>query len=69
MYVYMYIHTAITDAGLAHLQQLPLQHLDLSGTAITEAGLAHLQQLPMQHLDLCFCNITDAGLTYFNRRV
>jgi hypothetical protein len=39
----------ITDAGLVHLQQLPLQHLVLyQCTAITDGGLEHLQHLPLQ---------------------
>ncbi len=58
--------TKITDAGLAHLQELKgLTHLDISRCyEITDAGLAHLQKLKgLTHLNISWCKqITDAGL-------
>jgi hypothetical protein len=36
-------HTRISDAGMAHLAQLPrLQELVLNGTQVTDAGLVYL---------------------------
>jgi len=60
-------YAAITDTGLSHLSNLPLQTLDLySCRAITGAGLAHLSRLTsLQTLDLSLCReITDAGLAH-----
>jgi hypothetical protein len=60
--------SAITDAGLAHLTDFRLHHLDLGGCDITDAGLAHLAALPLEDLDLTYCaSITDAGLAHLRR--
>ena len=59
----------LTDADLAHLQNLPLTRLDLYDCDnLTDAGLAHLQNLPLETLDLSRCdNLTDAGLVHLQR--
>ena len=69
--------TRITDAGLAHLETLPLYQLVLSGCKkITDVGLSHLSRsdqrrgqlpgtFPLLYLDLNCCDkITDAGLAH-----
>ena len=55
---------AITDEGLMHLKNLPLQHLNLNLCEFSKYGLAHLQSLQqLKHLNLAYCgNITDVGL-------
>jgi hypothetical protein len=60
----------LTDAGVVHLQQLPLQYLDLSCCGeITDAGLAYLQNLPLQHLTVLGCEwLTDAGLAHLREK-
>jgi hypothetical protein len=61
-------NTQITDAGLVHLAQLPLQRLSLDRTHITDAGLVHLTQLPSLHsMSLCRTQITDAGLVHLRQ--
>ncbi len=61
----------ITDAGLAHLAELPsLYSLNLSMCDnITDAGLAHLAKLTLlSSLDLRRCtNITDAGIAHLSK--
>jgi len=54
----------VTDAGLAHLKQLPtLKSLNLRGTKITDAGLANLKGLrQLQSLNLTATEVKDAGL-------
>jgi hypothetical protein len=55
----------ITDAGLGHLEHLPLEHLDLTGCDITDSGLTSLRQLPLKHPNLAYCrDITDGGLVH-----
>jgi hypothetical protein len=62
----------ITDDGLAHLHQLPLEHFALVGGAkgykslITDVGFQHISQLPrLRVLELCCMSIPGAGLVYF----
>ena len=56
--------TAITDAGLAQLVDLPeLESLSLQHTPVTDAGLANLARLPrLQMLYLAGSSVTPAGL-------
>ena len=56
--------TAVTDAGLEHLQgRTKVRELYLHRTQVTDAGLAHLQGLTrLVTLDLSRTKITDAGL-------
>ena len=53
--------TEITDAGLEHLKDLPLNTLDLNLCFnLTDAGLEHLKGLPLKTLNLfdsLFCSI------------
>lgn len=50
--------------GLSHLQQLPLQLLDLSSCVeITDAELFFLSPT-LTYLDLSFCGITDTGIIH-----
>ena len=58
--------TQVTDAGLAHLQDLTgLQKLYLGDTHVTDAGLAHLHGLTrLQWLSLWNTKVTDAGLAH-----
>ena len=54
----------VTDAGLAHLAGLKLDHLDVSGAGITDAGLAGLlASKQFQTLGLADTSLTSAGLT------
>jgi hypothetical protein len=55
--------TQVTDSGLSHLSDHPLEHLDLSGTRITDAGLTQLIALPLEQLNLGGTNVTAEGLT------
>jgi len=56
--------TAITDAGLAQLTDLPeLESLSLQYTPVSDAGLANLARLSrLQMLYLAGSNVTPAGL-------
>jgi hypothetical protein len=58
--------TKLTDAGLAHLNELTrLRVLDLTDTQVTDAGLAHLTGLKgLQRLHLTGTKVTDAGLAH-----
>jgi hypothetical protein len=58
----------MTDAQLAHISGLPLEHLNLRGSFdITDAGLELLSNLPLKHLNLDDCtSITDIGLTHLS---
>jgi len=66
---YVDSHSTVTDAGLAHLDELTqIKELDLSGTGITDAGLVHLKRMAgLQKLDLSGTGITDAGLVRLKR--
>src|SRR5262249_2099762 len=61
--------TAITDAGLRHLEGLVgLGRLVLRGTAITDAGLQHLRGLKsLRVLDLQGTKVTDEGVAALSR--
>jgi hypothetical protein len=56
--------TRITDAGLAHLEELRgLRALDLSDTAVTSDGLIHIRKLiRLKDLTLIGTKVTDTGL-------
>jgi|GEM_PF-1582477 len=56
--------TAITDSGLARLEDLPqLESLSLQLTPVSDAGLATLARLPhLQMLYLAGSNVTSAGV-------
>lgn len=56
--------SAVSDAGLAHLQKLPaLQKLSLDSTRVTDAGLASLQRVPsLSDLSLNSTGVTSVGL-------
>ncbi len=58
--------TNITDAGLAHLGDVPpLETISLKGTQVTNVGLAHLKKLiNLRGLWLTNTEITDAGLVH-----
>jgi Leucine Rich repeat len=57
----------ITDAGLVHLANMPLEELDLSMLRITDEALARLAHFPLKALDLGDCkNITDRGLRHLS---
>ena len=63
----MFFQTAVTDAGLKHLEGLVhLKDLIFSGltrTAVTDAGLAHLDALTeLEELVVNNTALTDAGL-------
>jgi hypothetical protein len=46
----------ITDDGLAHLADMPLRRLELTGSdQITAAGLRHLRGLPLEELLVLYC--------------
>lgn len=56
--------TRVSDAGLKHLNRLPLKQLMLASTQVTDAGLADLaNQSSLQVLDLGETKITDDGLS------
>ena len=61
--------TAVTDAGLAALNDLPdLEYLDLYGTAITDAGLERLQELPrLKQVFVWQTHVTPAAAQAFMR--
>ena len=60
--------TGVTDAGLATLQPLPLQYLDITNTQITDAGLATLKSFPaLKHLEAANSKTTDAGIQELQR--
>ena len=56
----------ISDEGLVHLEDLPLQYLNLKGCRlITNNGLQNLKKMPLQYLSLESCyRITGDGLVY-----
>jgi hypothetical protein len=58
--------TRVTDAGLAHLKELPrVQWIDLHQTRVTDGGMAHLAKLAsLRQLDLTGTRVTDAGLEH-----
>ncbi len=61
----VYLHsTPVTDADLAHLEQLKrVQNLFLGKTQITDAGLEHLQGASnLKTLSLNATRVTDVGL-------
>jgi tRNA A-37 threonylcarbamoyl transferase component Bud32 len=61
---------AITDAGLAHLQNMKdLHSLGLGGMRkVTDAGLAHLSELTkLVSVTLGYTGITDAGLAHLRK--
>lgn len=62
-------HTAVTDAGLAHLESLKrLQVISLCDTQITDAGLIHLHGLTtLTSLNLGHTQIADGGLARLQR--
>lgn len=56
-------NTAVTDAGLAPLQNLKLEKLHLEKTGIGDKGLAHLKnQTELVYLNLYGTNVTNEGL-------
>ena len=57
--------TKVTDAGVAHLRNLPrIEALWLDGTGLTDAGLRHLKDLrTLKELYLGATGVTNAGLT------
>jgi hypothetical protein len=54
----------VTDAGLAHLQQLnKLELISLNNTQVTDAGLAYLKGLRgLKWLRIAGSRVTDAGV-------
>lgn len=55
--------TSVTDDGLLHLKDLPLEGLELGGAPITDHGLEVIGCLKsLRDLDLTNTKITDAGL-------
>jgi hypothetical protein len=56
--------SGITDAGLAHLKNLPkLEWLRLDGTEVTDAGLEHIKGMPQLRLiHLYATHVTERGV-------
>jgi internalin A len=57
--------TAVTDAGLQHLEGMPIERLELTGTAVTDAGLSHLRSMPLRIVVLRDTKIAGPGLEAF----
>jgi hypothetical protein len=59
----------ITDGGLVHLQQLPLQHLDLSYCQISRTVDWCIFNSCLFNTSICLecTNITHDGLVHLNR--
>jgi hypothetical protein len=57
--------TAVTDAGLSELRDLPLTYLNLAGTAVTDDGLAALVEdhPTLRTLDLRATSVTRNGIS------
>jgi hypothetical protein len=57
--------TAVTDAGLSELQDLPLRFLNLAGTAVTDDGLAAVVEdhPTLRTLDLRATSVTRNGIS------
>jgi hypothetical protein len=60
-------NSAVTDATLIHVRDLPLVRLELSDTVITNVGLSYLSQLPLNCLLVSGTHITDLGLSHLSR--
>jgi hypothetical protein len=61
----VYGRNSVTDAGLAHVREMPLlQFLTLQNARITDAGLEQLKDLKLGLLSLGGNKITDAGLVH-----
>lgn len=59
----------ISSKGLAHLQKLPLQVLNVSMCPeVTDQGLAELANCPLERLSVNGCNISDAGLANLQKQ-
>ncbi|MCH8922033.1 MAG: hypothetical protein IIA67_02655 [Planctomycetes bacterium] len=58
----------VTDAGLAHLNELKnLEELNLNDTQVTDAVLEHVKGLTnLRELYLAHTNVTDAGLDHLS---
>jgi hypothetical protein len=63
--------TAITDAGLEHLQSLKkMRRLQFAETGITDAGLVHLQALPqLRELNARGTKVTQAGVDQLKKQL
>jgi internalin A len=58
--------SAVTDAGLVHLQGLDFDKLGLSRTTVSDLGIAHLEKAKrIGELDLADTQITDKGAEAF----
>ena len=56
--------TAVTGSGFAHLGDLPLRKLDITGTAADDSALAALRVLPLAELSAGATRITGRGLAH-----
>jgi hypothetical protein len=57
--------TPITDAGLRHVVNLPLESLDLESTAVSSDGLRHVESLKrLRKLNLAGTDVDDEGLEH-----
>jgi len=57
--------TPITDAGLEHLTDLPLESLDVHATEVSNEGLRHIGAMQrLRTLNLAGTNVDDDGLEH-----
>jgi hypothetical protein len=56
----------VTDAGLAHITQLPLKSLIMRGSLVTDAGLAQLEGLQLESLVLAETLVEGDGLKHLS---
>ena len=63
------LHSAITDAGLAHLaDKTELRRLSLYSTSIGDSGVEHLKSLTkLEDLSLINTRVTDEGLIHLKK--
>lgn len=55
--------TAVTDAGLAYLQPLPLRDLSLERTGVSDAGLKYIAKFPaIEEVDVSGTRVTPDGI-------
>ena len=55
-------NTAVGDAGMQPLADLPLRRLNLAGTAVGDAGMLPLAGLPLTHLNLARTAVSNKGI-------